>query len=91
MLEVPYSTLHYWEETIPQFKPIRTATNRRYYTEEHIQLAKRVKYMREKQNLSIDRIVSLLQNQKKAVERRQKAIEYLEQVKIELQNIINEL
>ena len=91
MLELPYSTLHYWEDNIPQFKPIRTPSNRRYYTDEHLQLAKRIKYMREKQNLSIDRIVSLLQNETKAVDRRQKAVEYLQQVRGALQNIINQL
>ena len=91
MLGLPYSTLHYWEETVPQFKPIRTATNRRYYTDEHIQLAKRIKYMREKQDLSLDRIVTLLQNENKAVDRRQKAVEYLQEVRNELQNIIKQL
>jgi DNA-binding transcriptional MerR regulator len=85
MLNLPISTLRYWEQQFAQLSPRKDEHGNRYYTEKDIELIKQIKYLRDE--LHIVRIAAIkneLKNQKKQVDVRQKAAEILQQVRTEL-------
>ncbi|MFP4237474.1 MAG: MerR family transcriptional regulator [Desulfonatronovibrio sp.] len=46
--------LRFWETEFPQLCPIRTSTGQRLYTEEHIDLLKKIKKLLYEDRLTID-------------------------------------
>ena len=88
MLDIPASTLRYWEEQFSQLAPRKDEHGNRYYTEKDIDFVKQVKYLRDE--LHITRIAAIkneLQSNTKQVDVRQKATEILQQVRAELVEI----
>lgn len=88
MLELPASTLRYWEKQFSQLSPRKDEHGNRYYTENEIELIKQIKYLRDE--LHIVRIAAIkneLNNNKKQIDVRQKAAEILQQVRSELVEI----
>lgn len=88
MLDLPASTLRYWEEQFSQLSPRKDEHGNRYYTEKDIELIKQIKYLRDE--LHIVRIAAIkneLNNNKKQIDVRQKASEILQQVRVELVEI----
>ncbi len=49
----PY-VLRFWETEFEQLSPIRTATGQRLYTEEHVNLVRRIKELLYSQGLTIE-------------------------------------
>ena len=88
MLNIPLPTLRYWETCFPQLKPKHlSGTSRRFYTKEDIELLRRIKYMREEQNMHIKAVGRRLSSDLSEVERREKAVATLKEMKEELQEI----
>ena len=88
MLNLPASTLRYWEDQFSQLSPRKDEHGNRYYTEHDIELIKQTKYLRDE--LHIVRIAAIkneLNNKKKQIDVRQKASEILQQVRAELMEI----
>lgn len=88
MLNLPASTLRYWEDQFSQLSPRKDEHGNRYYTEYDIELIKQIKYLRDE--LHIVRIAAIkneLNNKKKQIDVRQKASEILQQVRAELMEI----
>ena len=88
MLNLPASTLRYWEDQFSQLSPRKDEHGNRYYTEQDIELIKQIKYLRDE--LHIVRIAAIkneLNNKKKQIDVRQKASEILQQVRAELMEI----
>lgn len=54
---LPASTLRFWERNFPQLNPRKDGHGNRYYTQQDIQLIKRIKYMRDE--LNITRLVAI--------------------------------
>lgn len=46
--------LRFWESEFPQLDPIRTPKGQRLYTEEHLTLLRRIKYLLYTQGLTIE-------------------------------------
>ena len=85
MLDLPSSTLRYWEEQFSQLSPRKDEHGNRYYTEKDIDFIKQVKYLRD--NLHITRIAAIkneLRSNAKQVDVRQKASDILLQIRSEL-------
>lgn len=85
MLDLPYSTLRYWEEQFSQLSPRKDEHGNRYYTEKDIDFIKQVKYLRNE--LHITRIAAIkneLRSNAKQVDVRQKASDILLQIRSEL-------
>jgi DNA-binding transcriptional MerR regulator len=85
MLDLPSSTLRYWEEQFSQLSPRKDEHGNRYYTEKDIDFIKQVKYLRD--NLHITRIAAIkneLRSNAKQVDIRQKASDILLQIRSEL-------
>lgn len=86
---VPFSTLRYWEQEIPQLRPHRNEGKTRFYTSEDVQLIEQIKYLREDQKLTIKAIKHRLNVDKQGVESRQKIAGLLKQIRQELVDIQN--
>jgi DNA-binding transcriptional MerR regulator len=85
MLDLPSSTLRYWEEQFSQLSPRKDEHGNRYYTEKDIDFIKQVKYLRNE--LHITRIAAIkneLRSNAKQVDVRQKASDILLQIRSEL-------
>ena len=85
MLDLPSSTLRYWEEQFSQLSPRKDEHGNRYYTEKDIDFIKQVKYLRNE--LHITRIAAIkneLRSNAKQVDVRQKASDILLQSRSEL-------
>ena len=84
-LDLPSSTLRYWEEQFSQLSPRKDEHGNRYYTEKDIDFIKQVKYLRNE--LHITRIAAIkneLRSNAKQVDVRQKASDILLQIRSEL-------
>lgn len=85
MLDLPSSTLRYWEEQFSQLSPRKDEHGNRYYTKKDIDFIKQVKYLRNE--LHITRIAAIkneLRSNAKQVDVRQKASDILLQIRSEL-------
>lgn len=45
MLELPASTLRYWENHFKQLRPVKSTGGQRFYTDKHIEMLKQLKEM----------------------------------------------
>lgn len=92
MLNLPASTLRYWEEQFPQLSPRKDEHRNRYYTITDIELLKQIKYLRDELHIvRIDAIKAELKNNVKQVDVRQKAAEILQEIRTELLGIRTKL
>lgn len=46
--------LRFWESEFPQLEPIRTSTGQRLYTDRHIQLLRRIKFLLHEEKMTIE-------------------------------------
>lgn len=82
MLSVPASTLRYWEQQVEQLQPTTRGTTR-FYSQEDIELVKRIQYLRT-QNVPVADISRRLRLDKKGIDTRQAAYEQLHAIRAEL-------
>lgn len=54
LLDLEPYVLRFWESEFPQLDPIRTPKGQRLYTEEHLTLLRRIKYLLYTQGLTIE-------------------------------------
>lgn len=54
MLDVPVSTLRFWEDTFEQLDPFRTSGGTRKYRSEDVEMAKLIKYFLREKGYSLD-------------------------------------
>ena len=54
-------TLRYWETQFKQIKPIVKAGNRRYYSQKHFQIIKKIKFLLKEKGLTISGVKKLLE------------------------------
>ena len=88
MLDLPASTLRYWEEQFSQLAPRKDEHGNRYYTEKDIELIKQIKFIRDDLHITrIEAIRAELKNSGKKTDVRQRATEMLERVRTELAEI----
>lgn len=77
MLDIPASTLRYWEKEFPQCAPRRSAGNVRYYTPADIEQLKIIKYLVKVKGLKIEAAKEQFRANKGNVSRQQEVIERL--------------
>jgi DNA-binding transcriptional MerR regulator len=88
LVDLPISTLRYWETQFEQLSPYKDEHGNRYYTEKNIELIKQIKYIRD--SLHITRIKAIqaeLKNDSKKTDVRQRAAEILKRARTELAEI----
>lgn len=54
MLDVPASTLRFWEDTFPQLDPERTPSGQRRYSKENIEICKLIKHLLRDKGYSLE-------------------------------------
>ncbi len=54
LLGVKPFVLRFWETEFPQLQPIRTASGQRLYSDEHIELVRRIQHLLYEQGLTIE-------------------------------------
>lgn len=81
MLNLPYSTLHYWEKEIKELKPDRNDGGTRFYTAQTIETLRQIKYMRDVEKMSIRMISKKFADVKSDVQKRQQMETYLKKLR----------
>jgi len=54
MLNIPASTLRYWEKEFKQLKPLKSKNGIRYYSDNDIELLKKIIFMTKEKGYTID-------------------------------------
>ena len=87
LVNLPLSTLRYWESQFEQLSPYKDEHGNRYYTEKDIELIKQIKFIRD--DLHITRIKAIRAELKhdEKINVRQRATEILERARKELAEI----
>ena len=88
LVDLPISTLRYWETQFEQLSPYKDEHGNRYYTEKDIELIKQIKYIRDELHITrIQAIKNQLKNNSQKIDIRQRVSEILQQVRTELVEI----
>lgn len=70
LLDIPISTIRYWESEFPQLAPKRTPTGHRRYNQGNIEVLKRIKFLLREKKMSLDYAKTYLANYRKYPPRR---------------------
>ena len=90
-LNLPQSTLRFWEKEIDILKPNKSKGGTRRYIQKDIDLLQQIKFLVEKQHLTLAGVNERLSNHREVDEKRIKVIETLKTVRKELMAIRLEL
>ena len=88
MLDIPPSTLRFWEKEFPECSPRRSKTNIRYYTSADIEKLKIIRYLLKDEGLKIEAARERLRHSPDNVSHRVEMINKLEKVRGELENML---
>lgn len=91
LIEVPASTLRFWESQFPEIKPRRNAHGIRTYTPRDIELLRLVRYLIKEKGLKIDAAIEQLRNNRANVSRRQDVVERLHSIRDRLNALLSAL
>lgn len=65
LIDIPISTIRYWESEFPQLAPKRTPTGHRRYNQGNIEVLKRIKFLLRENKMSLDYAKTYLANYRK--------------------------
>ena len=91
LLDVPTSTLRYWEIEFPELSPRRSKTNQRYYKADDIRILRIIHYLVKVKGLRIEAAKEELRTNSKNVSNRVDMIELLTETRSQLQEMLNAL
>lgn len=87
MLNIPQSTLRFWEKEITLLNPTKSEGGTRRYTQKDIDLLEQIKYLIDEQHLTLAGVNERLATKKDSDAKRIKVIQTLESVRSELMAI----
>lgn len=91
MLDIPISTLHFWERQFTVLSPRRSRGNDRLYTTDDIEKIKMVHYLVKVRGMKLAAAQEQILHNRKNVSKRQEVAERLEEIKTELQSLADAL
>lgn len=91
LLELPHSTLRFWETQFPIIAPYRDSKGNRFYRPKDIENLKMIKFLVKERGLKIEAAQAEIKNNKAGVDQRAKTIERLKSVRDQLQEILDVL
>lgn len=91
ILNIPASTLRFWENQFTIIKPKRNEHGTRFYTPSDIETIKMVHFLVKEKGLKLDAAQEQIRHNHSGVSRKHKAIERLKSIRCELQNMLNAL
>lgn len=89
ILNIPASTLRFWENQFTIIKPKRNEHGTRFYTPSDIETIKMVHFLVKEKGLKLDAAQEQIRHNHSGVSRKHKAIERLKSIRSELQNMLN--
>lgn len=87
ILDIPMSTLRYWESQFTIIKPRRNAKNIRFYTPNDIEIIRKVYYLVKEKGLKLDAAQDQIRHNRDGVDKRFEVIERLKTIKHDLQEL----
>lgn len=84
ILNIPASTLRFWEKEFTIIKPTRNAKNTRLYTPKDIETIKMIHYLVKEKGLKLDAAQAMIRRNRDGVSKRYEAIDRLKSVKAQL-------
>ncbi|MBD5289110.1 MAG: MerR family transcriptional regulator [Bacteroides sp.] len=91
LLEVPPTTLRFWEQEFPACRPRRSASNRRYYSRENIRQLKIVKFLLKDKGMKIEAARLQMKVNPEVISRQVEVIEQLTSVRNDLNLLLKSL
>lgn len=88
LLQVPESTLRYWEKVFPECRPTRTQTGRRQYTPHNIEKLRMVYFLLKVKGVKIEAARKQLGENPTNISRRQQILDDLTEVRDELRLLL---
>lgn len=94
ILDIPASTLRFWEKEFTIIKPKRNASNIRYYSLDDIETIRMVYYLVKEKGLKLDAAQQQIKQNRSNVSKRHEVVERLKEIREELRRMeeaINQL
>lgn len=91
MLELPASTLRFWENQFAILKPKRNESGIRFYTPADIESLKMIRYLIKDKGLKIGAAQDIIKRNHSGVSRKHRAIEKLQEIRAELHGLLDAL
>ncbi|MDE7369226.1 MAG: MerR family transcriptional regulator [Muribaculaceae bacterium] len=91
MLDLPDSTLRFWQSQFPIIQAFRDNKGLRYYSPRDIENFRMIKYLIKDRGLKIEAARAEIKNNPKGIEKRFDAVERLCSVRDRLQNMLDAL
>ncbi len=87
ILELPESTLRYWESQFTIIKPRRNAKNIRFYTPNDIETIRKIYYLVKEKGFKLDAAQAQIRANRDGVDKRFEVVTRLKQVKDQLKQL----
>lgn len=91
LVELPTSTLRFWESQFTIIKPRRNAHGIRYYTPEDIEIIRMIRYLVKDKGLKIEAAQDQIRRNRTNVDKRHDAIRRLQCVRSQLEDLLHAL
>ena len=91
ILELPESTLRYWESQFTIIKPRRNAKNIRFYTPNDIETIRKIYYLVKEKGFKLDAAQAQIRANRDGVDKRFEVVTRLKQVKDQLKQLLQAL
>lgn len=91
ILNIPASTLRFWESQFTIIKPKRNQHGTRFYTPSDIETIRMVYYLVKEKGLKLDAAQEQIRHNHSGISQKHKAIERLKNVRNELQSMLDAL
>lgn len=88
ILDLPQSTLRFWEKEFPESAPVRTPTNQRLYTPEKMETLRLIRFLLKDKGLKTAAAREQLRINRQNVERRLDVISKLQGIRDELSEML---
>lgn len=87
ILELPESTLRYWESQFTIIKPRRNAKNIRFYTPNDIETIRKIYYLVKEKGFKLDAAQAQIRANRDGVDKRFEVVDRLKQVRAQLKEL----
>lgn len=91
LVELPASTLRFWESQFTIIKPKRSAKGLRMYTPDDIETIRMIRYLVKEKGLKIDAAQEQIRSNRANVSRKHTAIRRLEDIRTRLEDLLHAL
>lgn len=91
ILNIPQSTLRFWESRFTVIKPRRNEHGTRFYTNSDIEKISMIHYLVKERGLKLDAAQEQIRSNPKGVERRHATVERLKEMRTQVTNLLDAL